>query len=269
MSRPLERGQEVAPGHRVLRHLRRGEDTDVYDAWSEERTCRVIVKTLVPGTTSTSARRRLLAEGRHLLALTHPNLVRAYEVHTRPRTAIVLETLTGETLGHLIADVGRLPVAEIGALGAQLCSVVGYLHRADLLHLDIKPSNLVCQDTQTKLLDLGIARRPGPVRRGFGTPVYLSPEQASGRRVSAATDVWGIGVTLWEAATGELPFGVTGVRPERPQVAIRTRRRLPRDLAAAIDGCLARDPRERPTVAELAPTMLQLAGDEGAALAAL
>lgn len=249
----LRPGEVIAPGYRVFGLLRRGEDVDVYDAWSDERDARVVVKTVRPDRVADrTARRRLVAEGRTLLRLTHPNLVRAYEIHERPVPLVVLETLTGETLGHMIDGAGpRLPVFELGALGVQLVSALTYLHRNGLLHLDVKPSNIVCQAEQAKLIDLGIARRPGRGCTGVGTAAYMAPEQVRGATLTPATDVWGLGVTLYEAASRTTPFGDDG--PGRggdraPRIA--TRRRLPRQVAELVDASLDPDPARRPTLAQ-------------------
>jgi len=247
-------GAGIAPGYRVFGLLRRGEDVDVYDAWSDERDARVVVKALRPDRAGDrTARRRLLEEGRTLLRLTHPNLVRAYEVIARPAPLVVLETLTGETLGHMIDGTGpRLPISELGALGVQLTSALTYLHRNGLLHLDVKPSNIVCESEQAKLIDLGIARAPGRGRKGVGTAAYMAPEQVRGGKLTPATDVWGLGVTLYEAATRATPFGDEGARGMNgPAPRIQTHRRLPRRVAELIDACLDSDPAGRPTLAQV------------------
>src|SRR5262249_61036880 len=84
---------------------------------------------------------------------------------------------------------------------------LAYLHEsAGFLHLDLKPSNIVCELGHAKVIDLSITRRPGPGRRGVGTQHYLAPEQALGRSLTTATDVWGIGVVLFEAASGRRAF---------------------------------------------------------------
>ncbi|MEV0304874.1 ABC transporter transmembrane domain-containing protein [Streptomyces prasinus] len=95
----------------------------------------------------------------------------------------------------------------LALLGVQLCSALHYLHGQGLLRLDLKPSNVVVDRGHAKVLDLSIARPPGPAPAGVGTFRYLAPEQARGGPLSAAADVWGIGITLYEAAVGDVPFG--------------------------------------------------------------
>lgn len=258
---PLAPGDLLAPGYRVVGFLRRGRDLDVYDLWSEERTCRCVGKTVRPDRMGkSSARSRLLREGKLLLKLTHPHIVRAYEVQASPVPLVVLETLPGETLAHLIdRRTKRLSVPEVAHLGLHLCSAVGYLHRNQVLHLDLKPSNIIAAQGMAKVLDLSVARPPGSHRGGVGTVGYMSPEQSQGGRLDTPCDVWGVGAVLYEAATGEMACDVDddlSSYEARGIVcqpgAVRRHRRLPASLASAIDACLCADPCQRPTVPELA-----------------
>lgn len=255
--RPLAEGAELAPGYEVLAHLNRGRELDVYDVWSLQRDCRCVAKVLRPDLADDGAAgRRLVREGRLLRRLTHPHLVRAYELIDQGNHPIViLETLEGATLSHIIRDQRRaLPAGEIAHLGLHLCSAIHYLHGHSYLHLDLKPSNVIAEYGRAKVIDLSLTRRAGRVPAGLGTRQYLSPEQARGGRVSPATDVWGIGGVLWAATTGKRPFsGLDGPfeQLERRAEPVSARRRLPRRLAAAIDGCLEPDPVSRPELAAL------------------
>jgi serine/threonine protein kinase len=129
----------------VIGHLARGSSLDLYDCWSEERDCRCAVKVPRPDAPAQDdADRRLLREGRLLLRLSHPHIVRAYELVERPAAALVLETLGGATLAwELAARRRRLAAADVAFLGLQLCSAIGYLHRRGVLHLDLTPSNVI------------------------------------------------------------------------------------------------------------------------------
>jgi serine/threonine protein kinase len=183
--------------YRLLELLSSGHACDTYDAWSEERGCRVIVRT-------GDVRR----EGRLLQRLTHPNIVRVYEVQ---RDWMVLETLSGATLSAL----PPLSHEDAVEMGRQLCSAVGYLHRKGWLHLDLKPSNLIADGGRLKVIDFSIAQRPGPIDAGTGTDRWMAPEQERGGRVTTATDVWGIGAVL--RAVG-LDLGVAEDPARRPAV---------------------------------------------------
>jgi eukaryotic-like serine/threonine-protein kinase len=208
MNAPLTAGNQVAPGYDVIEHLRRGRNLDVYDVWSEERACRCVVKALRPDRIGRQGpTRRLLEEGRMLRDFTHPHIVRAYEVIEEPLPLFVMETLSGETLGHMI-DVreAELSAEEVAHLGLHLGSAIRYLHAHGWLHLDLKPSNVISECGRAKLIDLSVARPPGPAHGGVGTLYYMAPEQARGGELGTAADVWGIGTVLFEAATGEPAF---------------------------------------------------------------
>lgn len=252
---PLCSGEELAPGYTVVEHVSRNQALDVYDVWDDGRYCRSVAKTLRPdriGEARATARLRL--EGELLARFAHPHLVRAYETLEDPQTIVVLETLSGETLAaHIEQRVTRMPAAELAVLGLQVGSAVRYMHREGYLHIDLKPSNIILDLGVAKVLDLSLARPPGPVRPGVGTRCYLAPEQARGEHVTAAADVWGLGVVMWEAAVGEPAFDDEAAGIRYPQTAgrapaVRRGRRLPAGLGAVIDGCLEPDAGARPAL---------------------
>jgi eukaryotic-like serine/threonine-protein kinase len=262
---PLEAGETIAPGYKVIAHLHRSNNFDVYDAWSEERVCRCIVKTPIPGCLEDrKLTRGLFREGRLLKQLTHPHIVRAYETIREPRPALILETLTGATLAYLIdTSPRRLRLTDIAHLGLHLCSAVEYLHRHGILHLDLKPSNIVSECQRAKILDLSIARPPGRGEKDSGTRNYMAPEQARGDYLGPAADVWGIGAVLFEATTGELPFDTHDdvdryEQLERRAEPVRSYRRVPAAFNDLVDICLEPDPARRPTVGELADALNKL-----------
>jgi eukaryotic-like serine/threonine-protein kinase len=183
-------------GYELLELLSSGHAYDVYDAWSHERGCRVVIRVA----RERRHRRALRREGRLLQRLTHPHIVRAYETR---RDMVVLETLSGATLSRLLED-GPLERGDALEMGRQLCSAVRYLHRHGWLHLDVKPSNLIADGGRLKLIDLSIAQRPGRIDAGTGSDGYMAPEQEDGGVVGPATDVWGIGRVLQEAGV-EVP----------------------------------------------------------------
>ncbi|GDY28501.1 serine/threonine-protein kinase [Gandjariella thermophila] len=281
--KPYPPDHEIAPGYRVVAHLRRGADLDAYDAWSEQRYARCFVKTPRPDRVGVDeVCRRLLLEGRLLRELTHPHLVRGYDlVQPAPGQppVLVLEALTGTHLGALLRDRHRrLSTSDIAHLGRQLCSAIRYLHDHGYLHLDLKPSNIIAEAGRAKVIDLSLARPPGTCHPGVGTRAYLAPEQAEGDFLDTPADVWGIGLVLYEAATLTRPFAAPrGAGPEwsysgdptrylqlcRVAPSVRALRRLPRPLAEAIDGCLQPKPADRPTVPELWQACTAITGEEG------
>jgi serine/threonine protein kinase len=283
---PLATGTVITPGYEVIEHLSRGRRLDVYDAWSEVRGCRCVVKALRPERAHEPiARSLLIREGQLLEALGHPHLVRGYETVLDPEPAVVMETLSGQTLAHMIEEEEReLAPAELAQLGLQLGAAVRYLHTSGYLHLDLKPSNVVADAGRAKVIDLSLARPPGPAPAGIGTWCYLSPEQARGGSLGPLADVWGIGVVLFEAATGKPAFDdrdepsdsepsgtesgswssedldswASGDRGHQdyPQlretaVPVRSLRELPASLSDLIDACLNPDPDDRPPLEEL------------------
>jgi serine/threonine protein kinase len=277
---PLPVGSVLGSDYEVVGLIDRGSKHEVYDVWSAARRCRCVAKTVAgfapydAGTTE-----RLLQEGRLLQRMTHPHLVRAYEVVREPRPLVIFESLTGESLAHAIDRLDKLPLGDVGVLGLHLCSVAAYLHDQGWLHLDLKPSNVVSVAGTAKVLDLGLARHPGAASSVIGTRGYLSPEQSRAGVLSAAADVWGIGVVLFEAATGTLPYEADsapsiGMGAEsasstldesidpivEPPPSIRTRRRTPRAFAGIVDRCLSLDPLDRPSIAELADALTTVTG---------
>jgi serine/threonine protein kinase len=234
------------PHYIPLERIATSNSYDVFDAWSVERDSRVVIKAVTPEKRGDSdAARGLIVEGRLLERLTHPHIVRAYEVHDAPSAMLVLETLPGETLAHMIDEGGGpLDTGEAALLGLQLGSALSYLHGQGVLHLDLKPSNIVVENGRAKLIDLSIARPPGRAEPGWGTWCYLAPEQAVGGELTAAADVWGLGVVLYEALTGDIPFD-DGSEDGYPQLSL-----IPPPVAGSLGPlvawCLRRSPAERP-----------------------
>jgi eukaryotic-like serine/threonine-protein kinase len=198
---PLPPGARLEPGLAVIEHLSRTRRYDTYEVWSGKRACSCVAKLARPDRAGEErVRAALVREGELLAGLTHPHLVRAYEVLSGP--VVVLETLGGQTLDHLIdTRPSGLEPDEVAWLGLHLASVLHYLHGRALLHLDVKPGNVVADAGRAKLLDLSLARPAGVHPPGIGTWCHCAPEQARGGRVGPSADVWGLGTVLYEAAT--------------------------------------------------------------------
>jgi serine/threonine protein kinase len=270
---PLEQGMELAPGYEVRFHVARSRVLDVYDVWSHERDTHCVAKALRPARLGElKPRRRLYREGRILLGMTHPHIVRAYEMIAGPSPVLILEPLTGGSLDHALREAGPLEPGVVAELGVQLCSAMHYVHRCGLVHSDLKPGNVMGDRGYAKVLDFSLARAPGRGHAGRGTETYLAPEQARGGLVTGATDVWGIGAVLYAALTGHAPFPVVEGAPRYPQLTRRAdrvadHRPLPAAFArlgALVAACLEPDARARPTVGELADALDELAeADEG------
>ncbi len=159
-------------------------------------------------------RERFRQEARSAANLSHPNIVTVHDFGLdQGHLFIVMEFIPGTDLKSLIKERGRLNVDEALELMIQACQGVGYAHRAGLVHCDIKPHNfLVTPDMLLKVTDFGIARALSTISKDeknevvWGSPHYFAPEQASGLPPSPSSDVYSLGVILYELLTGRLPF---------------------------------------------------------------
>lgn len=267
----LRRGDDIDPTLVVIEPLGGGSRYEVLAAWDRQLFCRAAVKLLRPDrvdnerSLASFEREAMMVDG-----LRHPNLVRLLRWSPAlPRPYIVLEHIGAPTLSDLLEEVGSVSVPEILLLAIRMLSALHYLHGRSLLHLDVKPSNITTGDPP-RLLDLSIARfAPGPVklRYAIGTAAYMAPEQCLRGHITPATDLFGLGATLYEALTGMRPFtegdGEAEDREARyPQLVEDPV--PPRDLVAALPplleefvmACLDRDPRRRPQSAALSAVVL-------------
>jgi serine/threonine-protein kinase len=157
---------------------------------------------------------RFRQEAKAAANLSHPNIVTVHDFGLdQDQLFIVMEFVPGEDLKTLIKQRGRFTPEEAVPLLIQACAGIGYAHRAGLVHCDVKPQNmLVTPDQRLKVTDFGISRALSTVHPEeqadvvWGSPQYFAPEQASGAAPSPATDVYSLGVVLYEALTGSLPF---------------------------------------------------------------
>jgi eukaryotic-like serine/threonine-protein kinase len=159
-------------------------------------------------------RKKFHQEAKAAAKLSHPNIVTIHDfgIHDN-QLFIVMEYVSGIDLKTYLKQHGRLEIEESVDLILQACSGIGYAHRAGLVHCDVKPQNmLVTKEHQLKVLDFGIARALATIKPDektevvWGSPQYFSPEQASGAAPSPASDVYSLGIILYELLTGQLPF---------------------------------------------------------------
>ena len=163
--------------------------------------------------------------------LSHPNIVTVHDFgFDSEQLFIIMEYVPGSDIKQLKAKQGRFDLKEALMLMEQACAGVGYAHRAGLVHCDIKPQNLlVTPERKLKIVDFGIARALATINPGekadivWGSPSYFSPEQAAGLAPSPASDVYSLGVILYEMLTGELPFRA----PTPAELARKHRQDLP------------------------------------------
>ncbi|MFI5692234.1 protein kinase [Kribbella sp. NPDC051586] len=181
----------------------------------------------------------------------HPSLPRLLMDGTRDQVPhILVEYVDGPALDEEIDENGALAAEEAAVLGAQLLPAVASLHQRGLAHLDLKPDNVVLRDARPILLDFGTARPIGstqPAGHPVGTTGYAAPEQEACEPVSAAMDLYGLGMVLAEAVTGA-PFADDGELPQSP-------------LASVIRQLLAEQPDERGTTAEVLVALAEVAAE--------
>lgn len=176
----------------------------------------------------------------------------------RDRPYIVLEWIPGSDLRTAINEQGKIPVGQTVTYAIQICSAVGAAHRAGLVHGDLKPGNiLITPGNQAKVTDFGLARALGQSAMDegevvWGTPAYFAPEQAAGDRVLPATDVYALGIILYEMLTGRVPFvGVDDQDVARKQLyeahipVDEIDPTIPEPLARIVDAAMAKNPNER------------------------
>jgi len=236
-----------------------GATGDVYDADDVRLHRRVAVKLLRAELgAEPEVRRRFGTEARAAARLAHPSIVRVFDAgEDDGRAFIVMERLSGRTLADEVAD-GHFDSARMRRLALELLGALDAAHRVGILHRDLKPSNvLLAAGGHWKLTDFGIAKvlddadvtSTGVV---VGTPAYLAPERHGGEPATARSDLWSLGVVLYEAATGERlfrgPSPVAAARAVLDDPIVPLTQRCPHldgQLARVVDWALARDPASR------------------------
>ncbi|CAL9467152.1 Serine_threonine-protein kinase PknD [Nocardiopsis dassonvillei] len=158
-------------------------------------------------------RTRMLREARSAAQLSHPSIITVFDVAEEDgRPWIVMELVSGSSLGDLIREDGVLPVARVAAIGEQMAAGLSEAHANGIVHRDIKPGNVLIDGKgRTVLTDFGIAHLDGSTHLTstgllIGSPSYLAPEIAHGHSATPASDVWSLGITLYQALEGTLPF---------------------------------------------------------------
>ncbi|MGD2252374.1 MAG: protein kinase [Anaerolineales bacterium] len=201
--------------YRILRRLGVGGMAEVLQAHDLNLQRDVAIKLLHDELIHDPAfQARFLQEARAAANLLHPNIVTVHDFgHDQGRYFIVMEHVEGTDLKTLLSERAPLAADEAMDLMVQICAGIGYAHRAGLVHCDLKPQNiLITYDIRAKITDFGIARALASVRPDetsetvWGSPQYIAPEQAAGSLPAPTSDVYSLGVILFEMLTGHLPF---------------------------------------------------------------
>lgn len=275
----FEEGDEIAPRRSILRPLGGGQRFEVFLVWDDRLFALVVAKVLRP---HLAEQERYLDEIREeaeaLSRLAHPVIVRGFDaVLEGPHPHLLIEHLEGPTLRRLIRRGGSAPLEQVLPLAAHVAAALHYLAEEGMVHLDVKPDNIV-MGIPPRLIDLSIARtfeRAAGATRPLGTDAYMPPEQCAPAEypgaIGPASDVWGLGATLHHAVSGEVPFP----RPRDardsddpvarfPQLEAEPRPLpggTPEPLRALIARTLAKDPGQRPSAQELAMALEPLVAD--------
>ncbi len=223
----------------------------------------VAIKLLHPDLRDTRTRERLRREVRASRP-GHPNIVSVFDLfETGDHLFLSMELVEGRSLRSWLEKEGSLPVDRVIAIGRQMASALDHLHAKGLVHRDVKPGNILVPNTgAVKLCDMGLTR---PLEEGVtvtetemivGTPNYMAPEQATGAELTGASDIYSLGLTLYQALTGEIPLKeptaiatLSRRQKERPDPVRRRRPDCPRWLDRLIRRMLEPNPQERPSAA--------------------
>lgn len=246
--------------------LGRGAMGVTYKAFDTNLRCPVALKVInARYLDSEGARRRFVREARSAARIRHTNVASVFHLGTTgPEYFYAMEFVEGETLEHFIKQHGRFNVLLALDVASQVAAALGAAQKEQIVHRDIKPTNLMLKfaeerDVQVKVIDFGLARStaasqtdPGISALGTfaGTALFASPEQCAGSEVDTRSDIYSLGVTLWEMLTGNVPFTGTTTEVIRQHLCaplpLDRLEHVPKPVVALLQSMLEKDPARRP-----------------------
>jgi protein kinase-like protein len=273
-------GTIVAGRYRIVARVGRGGMGDVYRA-DDIRIGQAVALKFLPESLEADAkyRDRMLGEVRHARQIAHPNVCRVYDVgEADGRLFLSMEFIDGEDLAGLLRRIGRLPREKAIDIAQQVCSGLRAAHDLGLVHRDLKPANVMLDGRgRARITDFGlaIAAEAAAGRAGEGTPAYMAPEQLEGHQATARSDVYALGLVLYELFTGRRAFQADSIADLRRQQLTSQ----PASPSSHVDGidqgvdrailcCLEKDPARRPASAAQVLAMLPGGDPLAAAVAA-
>ncbi|MGH2573177.1 MAG: serine/threonine-protein kinase [Actinomycetota bacterium] len=262
----FRQGDEIALGRYALQLLGDGATSEVYLAWDDRLFCLVVAKVVRPDLVGTSRGvRRLAREAEALSRLSHPLILRCFEaVLDGDRPHLVEEFVEGMPLWARVRRAG-LELEQLLPLFLRLCSALHYLEGERMVHLDVKPGNIIL-GAQPRLIDFSLARtvtEAGTISRRVGTDAYMAPETCDPPAlgpIGTPADVWGLGATMYHAVAGRVPFprikgfdehDLPARFPQLDRGPEPLPEGLPDPLAPLIMRCLSKEPSDRPSASEV------------------
>ena len=263
----IDAGSRLGP-YEIVARIGAGGMGEVFEARDTRLGRRVAIKVLSSDAAGTDLLLRLQREAKVIAGLNHPHICALYDVGSEnDESYLIMELIEGETLANRMAR-GPLPLAHVLRFGAQLASALDRAHRAGIIHRDVKPSNVIVTRDGVKLLDFGLAKRSEPIpadsddrtldpsitERGLavGTLLYMAPEQLRAQPCDARTDIFALGIVLYEMTTGKHPFEgftratIAAAILEHDPPLLRAHQPLaPPALEHIVRRCLAKEPDDR------------------------
>jgi len=263
---------QIVSHYKILEKLGEGGMGIVYKAEDTKLKRIVALKFLSPQILKNKEEKnRFLNEAQAAAAINHPNVTTIYEIDEHEdQTYISMEYVEGQTLKEIISGVGAglaparatarvaPTINEIINITTQICEGLQQAHEKGIIHRDIKSDNImITKKGQVKIMDFGLAKlkgQPGTTKMGttMGTANYMSPEQAMGKEIDHRTDIWSLGVVMYEMVAGELPFKgdyeqaiIYAILNEKPKPLTELRPEIPIELWQLIEKSLAKEPDKR------------------------